>query len=435
MKTHVCRAGLSNWVSASSPTEDASANRFLLVDNANSVLSKLSATREPFLREMLLNILDERNNERNPIVIVFACSLTAKEIDEDFTRSGRISSIVALEMRDANSRLEVLEDILREMTLKPTAYPFLLDFCENAHGLVAADLKHVADSLVLSKADPSTWTRADFDSELKKSTTRLKPIKPPRPFSQFYGMDQVLRQVNKTIITPWRTSLATPSIPSLAPRGVLIHGPPGVGKTQFGMALAEELGFNQVVVKGSEIRSKVVGESEENIRRVFADARNKAPCVLFIDQIDALVPHRAGSDGTSEGSGNRVVTSFLIEMDGLRADGGAAASGVLVIAVTSRREAVDAAILRPGRVNEVLWIGMPGEEDRAHLFQGFLDGVPHDLSDEQMANLGVLSNGCTGADIENICREAAYTCMREDFMKAVISFHNLQLILQSHKKH
>ncbi|KAJ3025492.1 UNVERIFIED_CONTAM: Cell division control protein 48 B [Siphonaria sp. JEL0065] len=225
-------------------------------------------------------------------------------------------------------------------------------------------------------------------------------------------MQDIQDRVKSIILDPWRITLANNGNESIAPRGVLIYGPSGVGKTQFGMALAQEIGFNHVVVNGSDIRSKIVGESEANIRKIFEDVRQKSPCVLFIDQLDAVVPRR-GAESTSENSGNRVVTSFLTEMDGILAST-QSVSHLIIIAVTNNREAIDPAILRPGRINEFLYIAPPAEKERTDIFRGFLNGVPNNLTDAEFGSLGSQSVGCSGADIENYCREAAFVCMRED---------------------
>ncbi|KAJ3207105.1 hypothetical protein HDU82_004063 [Entophlyctis luteolus] len=330
------------------------------------------------------------------------------------------------------------------MNISPQSYNFLEEFCRNSHGLVAADLKHVVTSLLLSKAELSEWTLNDFEDERNHISAKLKPIKPPRRFSDFYGISTIQRKAKAVVLDPWEKFLAG-SRDGLPPRGVLICGPSGVGKTQFGMALSSELGFNQLVVSGTELRSKVVGESEANVARVFAEARRRAPCVLFIDQIDAIAPARVGSGGTqaaaatSEGSGNRIVTSFLTgifcpvlhlwdskssaEMDGVMsiAQGSSSAALVVVVAVTSRLEAIDPAVLRPGRVNEVLQFSLPNESEREEIFSGFLNGMPNNLSVEDFKSLSALTNDCTGANIENFCREAAFVCMRTNFADAKVT--------------
>ncbi|KAJ3068040.1 Cell division control protein 48 B [Podochytrium sp. JEL0797] len=391
------------WIHTAKTSSD---RKILLFDNADTLLAKDSKLFH--LKEALLHILDTSN-----------------------TLSNRLNSVFVV--IDSSDRLQILEAILSDMKIPLNQFDFLETFCDTAYGMVGADIKHVVDSVLVSKENvcilafvvaiecdeslnvlpqPEEWTQQDFEAEKNESTVRLKPIKPLRDFNDFFGMNQIQQRVKDIILDPWRLTIATKDAVSLAPRGVLIYGPSGTGKTQFGMALAQEIGFNQVVVNGSDIRSKIVGESEANIRKIFEDVRQKSPCVLFIDQLDAVVPMRGGGGGTSEGSGNRIVTSFLTEMDGILA-ASQTTSHLIIIAVTNRKDAIDPAILRPGRINEFLYIAAPQQQERAELFRGFLTGVPHNVTDSELTELGMLSEGCSGADIENYCREAAFVCMRK----------------------
>ncbi|KAI9329549.1 P-loop containing nucleoside triphosphate hydrolase protein [Obelidium mucronatum] len=396
---------LLRWTNANVPTE-----RVLLLDNADVILS--TSRSHLFFKEVILGIVDSSHS--NSIFIVMATKLTPQTMDTEFTRSCRINHYISLDTKDSSDRFNILSNILADMNIPSNTFPFLQEFCDSAHGMVGADLKHVIDSLIVTKENPKEWTLSDFETERKDSTIRLKPIKPPRSFNEFYGMQETCDRVENIVFTPWRSTLSTRnnSMPSLGPRGVLIYGPSGVGKTQFGMAIAQEIGFNQVIVNGSEIRSKIVGESEANIRAIFEDVRQKSPCVLFIDQLDAVVPRR-GSENTSENSGNRIVTSFLTEMDGIMAST-QSESHLIIIAVTNNKDSIDPAILRPGRINEFLHIALPREKQRVEMFQGFLNGVPNNLSEADYQALGPLTENCSGADIENYCREASFVCMRLD---------------------
>ncbi|KAJ3233042.1 hypothetical protein HDU78_006698 [Chytriomyces hyalinus] len=411
---------LSNWLMRSTGE-----SKYLLMDNANSVLR--TSSTQLLLKEMLLNVID--GTYFHPVAVILATSLSPKDFDISLTRSGRLGTVLCLETKYSADREIILKSILEEMKIETSKFSFLGEFCDSAHGLVAGDLKHIVDSLLVTRADVYSWGLSDFKAELKDSTTRMKPLNPPRPFDKFFGMNDILNQVMVSVIEPWRSVVKSASRTddsSAAPRGVLICGPPGVGKTQFGMAIAQQIGFNQVIVNGSEVRSKIVGESEENIRRIFADARRKSPCVLFIDQLDALTPIR-GSDGTSENSGNRIVTSFLTEMDGVISS--QLESHLLILAVTNRKEAIDPAILRPGRVNEFIVLRLPNEIERAQIFEGFLDNVPHSISPEQVIELASLTKDCSGAIIENYCREAAYVCMRTSDSEAKITFSIMKKVI------
>jgi transitional endoplasmic reticulum ATPase len=189
------------------------------------------------------------------------------------------------------------------------------------------------------------------------------------------------------------------------PRGVLLQGAPGTGKTLLAKAVAKQSGSNFISVKGPELISKYVGESEKGVRDVFRKARQASPCVVFFDEIDAIAPRRgAGRDGQVT---ERVVAQLLSEMDGIEDLG-----GVLVLAATNRADVLDPALLRPGRFDRLIDVGHPDESDRLAILQVHRRGRPFS-PDVDLSEIARHTDGFSGADLENLLREAALNAIRE----------------------
>jgi len=193
------------------------------------------------------------------------------------------------------------------------------------------------------------------------------------------------------------------------PKGILLYGLPGTGKTLIAKALANESEVNFISVKGPELMSKYIGESERGVREIFRKAKQAAPIILFFDEIDSLVPQR-GIGGDSQVT-ERVISQFLTELDGIEE-----LKGVIVLAATNRRELIDPAILRAGRFDLILEVPVPDKKSREKIFQVHLQGkpIPENLDPSILAEE---TEGLTGADIEAICREASMAAIREFIKK------------------
>jgi transitional endoplasmic reticulum ATPase len=191
------------------------------------------------------------------------------------------------------------------------------------------------------------------------------------------------------------------------PKGILMYGMPGTGKTLLAKAVANEANANFISIKGPEVFSKYVGESEEAVREIFKKARQVAPCILFIDEIDAIAPRRGGRSSDS-GVGDRVVNQLLTELDGIES-----LEGVTVIAATNRPDMIDPAIMRPGRVDRNVEVEVPDEEGRKKIFEVHTRDMP--VSDDvDLDELSDLTEGFVGSDIESVCREAGMNALRKD---------------------
>ncbi|KAI7863960.1 P-loop containing nucleoside triphosphate hydrolase protein, partial [Spinellus fusiger] len=212
-------------------------------------------------------------------------------------------------------------------------------------------------------------------------------------FEDLYGIDSIIEDIKTSLLHPFHHPEEYIALSIAPPRGILLHGPPGVGKTMLCCALASEAGVNFILVESSQLRSKVVGESEKNLARLFAHARSNAPCILFIDQIDMLLPKR-GTHQSSENTSDRIVTGFLT--------------------ATNRIHVMDPAVLRPGRFDECLYISLPDEQQRTLLICGLGSKMPIALTEEEMKTLVQSTHGWSYAEIDNLLREAAMVCLREN---------------------
>ena len=203
------------------------------------------------------------------------------------------------------------------------------------------------------------------------------------------------------------------------PKGILLYGPPGCGKTMLARAVATESEANFITIKGPEVFSKWVGESEKAVREVFRKARMAAPTVVFFDEFDSLVPRRGLGYGNS-GVNERVISQLLTEMDGV-----IALEDVVIVAATNRPDIIDRAVLRPGRFDRLIYVPEPGEKARVEIFKLYTKEMPltEDVSAEQLAKT---LKGYSGADIQALCREAALNALRRDIKSNIVDAADFQ---------
>jgi transitional endoplasmic reticulum ATPase len=219
------------------------------------------------------------------------------------------------------------------------------------------------------------------------------------------GLGKVRQKLIEVVEWPLRYPQLFQEANVRPPKGILLSGSPGTGKTLVAKALAHESEVNFISIKGPELMSKYVGESERGVREVFRKAKQASPCILFFDEFDALVPERGLGDNSQ--ATERVISQFLTELDGLEE-----LKGVLVLAATNRKDLIDAAILRPGRFDFVLEFPVPDAKARREIFGIHTKGKPM-TSDVDLGVLAEETDGLSGAEIEVICREAAMLAIRE----------------------
>ncbi|KAJ8262520.1 hypothetical protein GJAV_G00167360 [Gymnothorax javanicus] len=226
-------------------------------------------------------------------------------------------------------------------------------------------------------------------------------------FAMIGGLDAQLGAIRETIELPLKHPelFRRYGIPS--PRGVLLFGPPGTGKTMIARAIANEIGAHMTVINGPEIMSKFYGETEARLRQIFAEAAQRWPAIIFIDELDALCPKREGAQNEVE---KRVVASLLTLMDGIGSEGHS--GQLLVLGATNRPHALDPALRRPGRFDKELEVGVPSAAGRADILRKQLSAMPCELTPEQLVSLADAAHGCVGADLASVCKEAGLHALR-----------------------
>ncbi|KNE59559.1 hypothetical protein AMAG_03822 [Allomyces macrogynus ATCC 38327] len=260
-----------------------------------------------------------------------------------------------------------------------------------------------------------------LDDELAAAASEVQPAAllehqtkiPSVSFTDVYGLDNVIDEIRCNVIDPMTQLNSALAQLGLA-RGIIFHGPTGTGKSMLAYALVRELSVNCVTIDASQILSKVVGESERTIAKVFQSARAAAPCILLIDQLETLCGARGAGPGTTECTTDRVVTCFLTELDGILATPATPDNHIFVVAMTNRIDDIDSALLRPGRLELHALVDVPSPAQRSAIVRGYARRHPCNLSDDELELLVSRCDGMTGAEIQNRFQEAAVRAIREN---------------------
>jgi len=377
-------------------------------------------------------------------VIVIGATNRPEAVDPALRRPGRFDREIEIGVPDKRARKEILQVHTRNMPLSKDVD--LNEIAELTHGFTGADiaalcreaamhrLRRILPKIDLEKEtipaeilENLTVTREDFLEALKDiqpSALREVYIEIPEvKWEDIGGLDKIKQELREAVELPIEHPEYFEEMGIEPPKGVLLYGPPGCGKTLLAKAVATESEANFISVKGPEILSKWVGESEKAVRKIFRKARQAAPCVVFFDEIDAIAPARGYRYGDS-GVTDRIVNQLLTEMDGL-----VLLKGVVILAATNRPDILDPALLRPGRFDRILYVPAPDEKARYEIFKVHTRHMP--LSEDvDLHELARITEGYTGADIAAVCREAAMTALREAGKPTKVSMKHFQAALK-----
>ncbi len=362
-------------------------------------------------------------------VIVIGATNRVDSIDPALRRPGRFDREIIIGVPDREGRKEILEIHTRGMPLTEDIEKTGLEYLsEVTHGFVGADLAALAREAamnalrrylpeidldkpipaeVLEKMEVKMDDFKDAHKAIEPSALREVLVEIPKiKWEDVGGLEGVKQRLIEAVEWPLTDPQMFKKIGIRPPRGILLYGPPGTGKTLLAKAVATESNANFLSIKGPEVFSKWVGESEKAVREIFKKAKQSAPSIVFLDEIDALAPRR----GTYEGSRvtETVVNQLLTSMDGLER-----MSDVVIVGATNRPDILDPSLLRPGRFDELIMVGQPDKEARKEIFEIHTKEMPLN-SDVNIEEFAEISEGYVGADIEAICREAAMIALRED---------------------
>ncbi|TRY91632.1 hypothetical protein DNTS_021770 [Danionella cerebrum] len=435
----------------------SSAPCVLFIDEIDAITPKREVASKDMERRIvaqLLSCLDELNAQPDLVrVLVIGATNRPDSLDPALRRAGRFDREISLGIPDEPARVKILKTLCRKLAL-----PEDFDFVQLAHltpGYVGADLMALCREAAMNavnrvllehpRAEENEITQEseqacelerllallksgeavseerlssllilhlDFTSAL----TRVQPSAkregfatvPDVSWSDVGALLEIREELNMAIMAPIRHPECFQALGLVAPAGLLLAGPPGCGKTLLAKAVANESGLNFISVKGPELLNMYVGESERAVRQVFQRGRNSAPCVIFFDEIDALCPRRSEHES---GAGVRVVNQLLTEMDGIENR-----RQVFVMAATNRPDIIDPAVLRPGRLDKTLYVGLPPAADRHAILLTITKGgtkpcLEADVDLKEIAH-DARCDGFTGADLSALVREASVSALR-----------------------
>ncbi|KAL5268907.1 hypothetical protein ACHWQZ_G002665 [Mnemiopsis leidyi] len=441
----------------------------LFIDEIDSICGKreeASKDMEKRIVTQLLTCIDDLGSRSGSHVLLLAATSRPSSIDGSMRRAGRLDKEICLGIPNERQRIAMLTKLCAPLKLEGK-----FDFHQIAHntpGYVAADLvslvreaslnavSRILPSLLSLTEDPKTTSSSSCDSEYFNqpfknsfrsmlSDTNLIPIsddklakisitlndfldavKHVQPSAKREGfatvpdvswddvgaLTEIREELTMSILAPVKYPEKFAALGLTRSQGILIAGPPGCGKTLLAKAVANESGINFISVKGPELLNMYVGESERAVRTVFQRARASAPCVIFFDEIDSLVPKRSSSETNASA---RVVNQLLTEMDGMNSR-----KSVFIIGATNRIDIIDPAILRPGRLDKTLFVSLPNPEERLAILQTITrSGKPKLHPDVSLSEIADASQGYTGADLSAIVREASIICLKAEMLSGL----------------
>ena len=404
----------------------------IFIDEIDSICPKredVSGEVERRVVAQMLTLMDGMQGRDN--VVVIGATNRRDALDPALRRPGRFDREIEIGVPDREGRSEIMDVHTRQM---PISDDFEINWVlDNTYGFVGADLAALVRESAM-KALRRYLPEIDLEEEtippevLEKMEVRMDDFREaikdvePSALREIYveipevtwdevgGLEEVKDRLKESVEWPLTKPELFEHFGIKPPRGIVLFGAPGTGKTLLAKAIANEAQANFISIKGPEMISKWVGESERGIREIFKKAKQSAPAIIFLDEFESIASMRSSSATEGSDVGNRVVNQLLASMDGVES-----LDGVIIVAATNRPEMIDPALLRSGRFERVLHVPPPDEAAREVIFKIHSEGMP--LSKFSLKDIIGGLDGFTGADIEAVCREAALICMRANKKK------------------
>jgi transitional endoplasmic reticulum ATPase len=423
---------------------EKNAPSIIFIDEIDSLAPKREESKGEVERRVVAQLLALMDGlkSRGKVVVIAATNIP-NSLDPALRRPGRFDREISINVPDKKGRLVILKIHTRKMPLSKEVN--LEELAEITYGFVGADLaalakesamvvlRRVLPDLKLKDDEPLpkeiieklVVTQQDFIEALKvvrPSAMREVLIEKPNvKWDDIGGLDEAKQSLEEAVEWPLKNPKDFKRMGITPPRGILIYGAPGTGKTLLAKAVATESKANFILVKGPELLSKWVGESEKAVREIFKKARQTAPTIIFFDEIDAIAPKRGMNQGSHVTES--VVNQILTELDGLEA-----LNDVVVLAATNRPDMIDAALLRPGRFDRLVLTSIPDKKTREEVFKVHTKNMP--LKGVDIKKLVEKTEGYTGSDIEALCRESAIHALRKDMTSKEITMKDFEEALK-----
>ncbi|MCD7457058.1 AAA ATPase cdc48 [Datura stramonium] len=407
----------------------------IFIDEIDSIAPKREKTHGEVERRIvsqLLTLMDGLKSRAH--VIVMAATNRPNSIDPALRRFGRFDREIDIGVPDEVGRLEILRVHTKNMKLGEDVD--LERVARDTHGHVGADLAALTTEAALQcireKMSVIDLEDESIDAEILNSmaisnehfkdaldnsnpcSLRETVVEVPNvSWDDIGGLETVKRELQETVQYPVEHAELFEKFGMSPSKGVLFHGPPGCGKTLLAKAIANECQANFISIKGPELLTMYFGESEANVRELFEKARQSAPCILFFDELDSIATKRGSSVGDAGGAADRVLNQLLTEMDGMTAK-----KSIFVIGATNRPDIIDPALLRPGRLDQLIYIPLPDEESRYQIFRASLRKSPVSCKVD-FRHFAKITEGYSGADITAICQRACKNAISEDIKKDI----------------
>jgi transitional endoplasmic reticulum ATPase len=399
----------------------------IFIDEIDSIAPKrdeVSGELEKRIVSQLLTLMDGMKSRGK--VVVIAATNRPDSIDPALRRPGRFDREVEIGIPDDEGRFDILSIHTRGMPIDKKVN--LKQISKTTHGFVGADLEVLSkeaamrslrrilpeidldedkiSSEILQKIEITSDDFREALKEVRPSALREVQVQiPDVSWDDVGGLDELKDELREAVEWPIKHKDAYDYVNVETPKGVLLHGPPGTGKTLIAKALAKMTESNFISIKGPELLSKWVGESEKGVREIFRKARQAAPCIIFLDEIDSLVPRRSSGNSDSHVTEN-IVSQILTEIDGLEE-----LHNVLIIGATNRLDIVDEALLRPGRFDRIIEVGNPDSKGRKHIFEIHTKKKPLE-GNVDIKKLVEITDGFSGAEIASITNRAALVALK-----------------------